>query len=78
MKMKLPEIIRPEFDIEYSGIKGLFLAIKSLIQVYCKGLGVKRKTIEIKWNEKTVHEHKIWIVPKFHLVKKGDAVGNEE
>ena len=65
--MKMPKIIRPEIEIEYTGFLGFLYALYAICSV-----GVKRVKISCmagKHNVKYIH---FWIIPKYKLIRERD------
>ncbi len=72
MKLKMRKIIRPEITIEYKGIKGLCIAIVSVIKV---GIKRVRCNIQIKGNEHwgVVKVITVYAIPKYEF-KRVEAI----
>lgn len=66
--MKLPRLIRPEFDIEYVRYRDLPLIMSIVLR-----RAVFVRILNIQINGVTVQKHRIWIIPKYK-VKKVDAL----
>ena len=57
--MKIPKVIRPEFEVEYKGFFGFLYALYVICYV-----GIKREKIHCmvgKYHVKDIH---LWIIPK--------------
>lgn len=66
--MKLPRLIRPQFDIEYVRYRDLPLIMSIVLR-----RAVFVRILNIQINGVTVQKHRIWIIPKYK-VKKVDAL----
>ena len=65
--MKMPKVIRPEFEVEYKGFTGFLCALCAICSV-----GIKRAKISCmagNLNAKDIH---FWIIPKYKFIRERD------
>lgn len=63
--MRLPKIIRPEFEISYNGILGFCYAIYAICKV-----GIQKAEITVcPVRLSRIKRAKVWIIPKYKLTK---------
>ena len=65
--MKIPKVIRPEFEVEYKGFFGFLYGLYVICSV-----GIKREKIHCmvgKYHVKDIH---LWIIPKYKFIRERD------
>ena len=65
--MKMPKVIRPEFEVEYKGFFGFLCALYAICSVVIKR--AKISCMAGKHNVKDIH---FWIIPKYKFIRERD------
>ena len=63
--MKLPKVMRTEFEVEYNGLFGFLYALYAICNV-----GVKRVKISCMVGKHNIKDVYFWIIPKYKF-KRG-------
>lgn len=63
--MKIPKIIRPEFEISYKGTLGFCYAIYAICKVGIHKAEITVSPVRIS----RINRVKVWIIPKYKLTK---------
>ena len=65
--MKIPKVIRPEFEVEYRGFLGFLCALYAICSV-----GVKRAKISCMAGKHGVEDIHFLIIPKYKFIRERD------
>ena len=65
--MKIPKVIRPEFEVEYKGFFGFLYALYAICSV-----GIKRAKISCMEGKHHVKDIHFLIIPKYKFIRERD------
>ena len=65
--MKMPKVIRPEFEVEYRGFFGFLCALYAICSV-----GIKRAKISCMAGKHDVKDIHFLIIPKYKFIRERD------
>lgn len=70
--MKLPDIVRPEFEIKYKNIIGFMWGVICAIR-----FGIRKFNANIVFEFGGI-QHRFWIIPKYKFIKVSKMIDEEK